>query len=150
MNFTPKTDEEIAKEGLLPEATYQIDIIKAEDAVSKNSGNDMIKLTIGVWNDGEIASRVIDYVMPSCARKLKTLCDAIGIGDKYKSGVIRASDFEGRSCLADIKTEIDKNGKYPPKNGIKAYLASPVSTPAPSGNIETRPATQEETDGCPF
>ncbi len=38
MQFTPKTEKQLAEESLLPAGVYDFEVLKAEDAVSKSSG----------------------------------------------------------------------------------------------------------------
>jgi len=45
MNFNPKTEEEIQKEGLVPLGIYPYKVIKAEDKISQ-VGNEYTAITL--------------------------------------------------------------------------------------------------------
>lgn len=122
MNFEPKTKEQIEDAKLWPKGEYGFEIVEAKEAKSK-AGNEMFELRVRVSND-DGASRVLtDYLMPKRAGKLYSCCAAIGLLDKYRSGVLAHDDFIGGRGKVLLAVEKGKNG-YPPRNVIEDYNAA--------------------------
>jgi hypothetical protein len=122
MNFEPKTKKQIEDAKLWPKGEYGFEIVEAKEAKSK-AGNDMFELRVRVSN-GNGASRVLtDYLMPARAGKLYSCCAAIGLLDKYRSGVLADDDFIGGQGKVLLAVEKGKNG-YPPRNVIEDYIAA--------------------------
>lgn len=134
MNTTPRTEEELKKMQLAPEADYAIEVLEASDEISKNTGHDMIRLKIGIYDTDAIRWRLFDYLLDSLPAKLRHACDTFGILDKYQAGTVSAKDFMGRTGHAKVVITEDKNGKYPPKNTIRDYIcraAKPIGKQPP-------------------
>jgi hypothetical protein len=149
MEFTPKTQEEIEIDrqkrlGVLEEGVYSFFIDKAEETISKRgrelgllSPNQIVlHLAIETLDemDSTITRVVRDYVGIESYDKLWSVCEHLGILDKYKSGKLTPDDFKGRSGKAKIIVRTDKTGKYPPSNWVESYVArsrtiSPPPTP---------------------
>jgi hypothetical protein len=140
MQFTPKTEKQLAEESLLPAGVYDFEVLKAEDAVSKSSGKDMIKLSLRIFH-GASERRVTDYLMESMAFKLRHFCQTCGLMDKYDAGTFSAADCEGRAGKVKLKQEIQEG--YQPKNSVADYVvAKPTDevhqpTPAPRSTTPT-------------
>ncbi len=145
MDFSPKTEKEIQESMLLPAANYDFDVLNAEDLISK-SGNPMIKLTIGVYVDGMVRNRIFDYLLPAMEAKLRHFCDTVGLLAKYQAGTLEAADCVGRSGMAKIAIDPEKNG-YPAKNVVRDYVCRPAK-PLGAPNIQT-PSPVDEGD-IPF
>lgn len=129
MRFTPKTENEIAAENLLAPGIYGFEIIEAKDEVSR-AGNEMIKLTVHVFDDGQPVT-IFDYLMEKVAYKLRHAAEACGLLSDYEHGLLNAADFEGRTGRCKVVIQKDKSGQYPDKNGIADYLkADATSAPA--------------------
>lgn len=121
MKFTPKTEEQINSENLLPNGIYPFEITAAQDTSSK-SGNEMIKLTIKVW-DAEGDERLIyDYLLESMAFKLRHAAEVCGLIEKYEQGVLTASDFIGKNGAVKISIRKDKTGQYKDQNQVVDYI----------------------------
>lgn len=135
MKFTPKTEAELAEEGLFPAGTYDFDILEAEDTYSKASGKDMIKLKLKVYGPNGRTQQVWDYIGEWALYKVSNLCKAIGLKDEYDAGELKAADMEGRS--AKVKLAVEPAGEWPAKNTAKDYLpaVSPASEPAPRAKV---------------
>jgi hypothetical protein len=130
MRFTP-----VPEKKPLPKGKYQFEIARAEDTVSQNSGCEMIKLKVKLYNGGESSEAVVaDYLLEALEYKLRHAAYACGAGEKYESGELCAADLEGKTgeCLVDI--EKDKTGKYQDKNVIKDYVV-----PEGSGGADDLP-----------
>jgi len=150
MKFTPRTDEDLAAEGLLPKGEYDFEVQDAEDTTSK-AGNDMIKVRLSVLdNEGTSAHTIWDYLLESMAYKLKSFADATGLSSEYAAGSLQASDLIGRAGRAKIDIDPEKNG-YPAKNVIKSYVrAASAPRAAGSGAKGKYPAGYDLSDEIPF
>ena len=144
MDFTPKKEEDLKSFDLIPDGTYDFDVLKASDEVSKASGNEMIKLTLGVYVDGKITKWVFDYLVPSMEAKLRHFCDSTGLLSEYEDGSLEAFYCKGRSGKAKIGVQKGQDG-YSDKNIIKDYVCRPAK-----GLGKAEHATAETTDLEPF
>ena len=123
--FTPKTEEAIVTEGLIPAKTIcDIEVMEATDTVSKSSGNDMIVLKIKVYHENGFKV-ITDYITFGNKNaeefKVRRSCDCFGILDAYNSGNLEAADYKNKSGKAKIGIQSDKTGQYPDKNVIGEY-----------------------------
>lgn len=152
MHYTPKSEKEVSETGLWPAGKYGFEIAKATDSVSKvkpdgTGGNEMIELTVKLFNDDGQSKSVFDYLMPleSVAYKLRHASAACGLLEKYETGLLMAEDFVGKTGFLKLKIQKDKTGQYPDKNVIADYVAeeaaisdvippATVHTPAPVPN----------------
>jgi hypothetical protein len=137
MNFTPKTEEEIAAANMLPAGEYDYEVVEAHERVSK-TGNDMIELKLRVFA-AESERTITDYLLEAMPGKLKHFCDSHGMSKHYENGTLQASDCEMLSGKCKVGIEKDKTGKYPDKNRIADYVVSLVSMPR-SASAPTRSA----------
>ena len=127
MRFNPLSEEEVLN--LLPEGEYDFVVQAAEDKVSQK-GNDMIKLTLGIWDKKGQEHTVFDYL--AMMFKIKHFADATGLESLYQSGGYDASDCLGKSGKCKVLQEEGK-GAFPPKNIVKDYIKSDgshISIPA--------------------
>lgn len=131
MNFTPKTDKEIAADALWSAGNYRFEIldramlgnreIETGDTVSKN-GDDMILLVVKVFN-GDGRGRVVpDYLVARSPKKLRQAAIACGLLAEYDAGSIDGEAFIGKTGMLKLTVEKDKTGQYPDKNAVAAYL----------------------------
>ncbi len=146
MKLTPKTDKEIAEEGLLPPGIYDAEVAEAEEATSRK-GNDMIVAKLKVYH-GDKYRNVTDYLMEAMARKLRNAADVMGLLPDYEAGRLVADDMVGKPVRVKIGIEKDKNKQYPDKNSVLDYVrgdgaAAPVRAPA-------RAAATDLSDEIPF
>ena len=126
MKFTPKSQEELDFENLLPKGEYDFEVVKAEDAVSKK-GNEMIKVNLKVFH-GEGFQFVTDYLMEAMAYKLRHFFETVGMIDAYNAGSVQSADLVGvcGKVRIDIEPErtVEKNGvstTFAAKNTVKDY-----------------------------
>jgi Protein of unknown function (DUF669) len=127
MNFTPKSDEELQMESLMPEGSYSYQVIKAEDKVSQ-AGNEYTAITLKVWDDEGKEHQV--FTNMALIKLLKHFCDVNNMQDEYKSGNIPPENFLYKSCgKVMLKIEGEKpNGKggmYRAKNVVSDYIVAP-------------------------
>lgn len=139
MQVTPKTDKELSN--LFEEGTYDAEIVKAEEATS-SKGNDMIVVTLRVYDGAGSSKFVTDYLMDKIPYKLKHICKACDLLPDYENGTIDAAKFVGKSVKIKLNIQEDKENKYPDKNIIKDYI---------SGTKTMQPAsTKMVDDSIPF
>lgn len=122
MRFNVKSDEELAVMNLIPKGQYQFEVSSAIDDVSKTSGNDMIKLTLSVWDAEGKQHTVFDYLLEAFPKKLKHFAKHTGLIAKYESGELLADDCVGKCGTLDLVIQEDKSGKYPPRNSVADYV----------------------------
>ncbi len=138
MNFTPKTEKEIQESNLIPDKSRcEFEVISAEDKQSAK-GNDMIVLSLSIYQNGERKSNIFDYLLEAMAFKLRHFCQVTGLIEKYEDGELTADDCIGKmgGCLIGIQKH--KTGAYPDKNVIKDYIDN-------SGNV-----TSPDKEDIPF
>ena len=150
MKFAPKSSEELALDGLFPAGKYPFEVIKSEDSVSK-SGNEMVKLSLKVYGQGERVTTVFEYLMASNQQRLSQFCTFTGLAAKYEAGELEASDCEGRQGWVCIKIQPAKDG-YDPRNVVNYYCPKPEGTVAgaPAGRLVAKPNDLEELDSIAF
>lgn len=124
MRFAPKTENEIASENLLPPGTYDFEIITAEDAISKASGNEMIKLTVHIFSEDGTPTTCFDYLMEKVAYRLRHAAEVCGLMAEYERGALDAIDFQGKTGRCKVAIQKDKSGQFPDKNTIVDYIRS--------------------------
>lgn len=156
MQFTPKTDKEIAEANLWPlgtlcgfevieHVTFGDKVTSTCDTTSKN-GNEMIVLVLNVFNDKGETKVLLDYLLESVPAKLKAAATVCGLLDKYESGQLYAADFVGKK--GDLKIGIDKGAdkndgsgeKYPDRNKIAGYVVDKTAANKPA----VHPALDDE------
>jgi len=120
MKFTPKTEEEIKTDMLLPEGNYQFMVLNGEDTVSKK-GNDMIKLRLAIYDGPDMKSKVYDYLLESFEFKLRRAADTCGLLDQYNSGELTGDMFAGCSGWLKLGIQPAKDG-FDPSNTVKEYI----------------------------
>lgn len=129
LTFTPQTDDELID--LLSEGYGSFEVLSSEALKSKNE-NPMIKLVLKVWDKNGSTQNIFDYLLLTdknfSKRKIKHFCMCVGLDDKYNAGGLNAIDCLGKSGNLEIKTQHDKDGKYPPKSIVFDYLKKIDST----------------------
>lgn len=118
MRYEPKDANGI----LIPDGEYDAEISEAVEKRSK-SGNDMMELKVKVWANGGGPRIVFDYiVVPSSLYKLKQIAGATGQMSTFESGEMGVDEVRNKSVRVSIKTQADKEGKFPDKNVVARYL----------------------------
>lgn len=145
MRFEPKTDEQIATEGLCPVGWHEAEVISCEEQTSKK-GNPMLVVKFKVFSpNGE--RNMTDWLLPSYPKKLKHFCKAADLLDKYEAGLIEPADLS--SCgaiMVEITHEEQTDGKYAGQlqariNDYKAVQrpTKPAQRPAPAAAKTSKP-----------
>ena len=124
MGYTPKTEEQLAEEGLLNDGIYDFEVFKAEEKESR-AGNDMFVISLHIFEESGMKRSITDYIALGSnygERKLRHAADACGILDIYESGKLTADSFEGKCGKVNIAKQ-DGTADYPmPKNVVKNYV----------------------------
>jgi len=151
MQFKPKTEKEIATDGLLEKGEYDAEVMSAIEGVSKK-GNPMMTVKMRVFRPNGGEAHIFDYLLETVAYKLRHFAFAIGLGSQYEAGALDAEDCVRRSCVVVVGID-DKNKDFPPKNVIKDYVveeeekASSEQAPArsiPKSDSETGLEVEED------
>lgn len=123
MRFDPKTEEELAAADLWPAGEYDFEVAEAEEQTSK-SGNDMVKLTVHVFDAEGRRRTVFDYLVGTekAQFKVRHFADAVGLIEQYNLGELLAEDIVGRTGRCKLNIKKDKSGQYPDQNAIADYL----------------------------
>lgn len=128
MNFKPMSKQQL--KNLLPEGTYEFEVITATEKQSK-SGNNMMAISLRVathkgdvhfindWlmqpNDNEDADQVKNKIW-----KIRSFCYATGLSEKYENGSLTEADCMKKKGMAKIKIRVDQNGDE--VNSIAYYI----------------------------
>ena len=155
VTYTPKTEEQLATESLLPEGIYDATCIETSDKPSKK-GNDMITLKLQIFHEDGFRI-VFDYIVFGNSfgeRKFRHAANSFGLLAKYNLGKLNANDFQDKSCRVEIK-QAKGNADYPnPKNVVSDYVGKDESVETKKVQKFNKPkqATASEMidDGVPF
>ena len=128
MKYTPPAPSEKTEYELLPEGSYAVTVLSAEETVSKG-GKEMVKLEVEVDNHG---NRIFAYLVLTENAFWKIDQFRRSIGEEPKEGEeveIDVSTWEGKSANAQIVVEkwssdgkegsSNKVGKWLPRDGGK-------------------------------
>jgi len=154
MNFTPKTEDQLARERLLSAGEYPFSIMEAQDTTSK-AGNDMIKVKLRIFADDGSERHVYDYLLESMGEKLLAFCKSVGLEDEYMTGSLRADMCDGREGFVKLEIEPASKG-FNSKNSVATYVPRGSETkPAPPSDASrlkkpTTGLTFAEDDGEPI
>lgn len=136
--YVPKTEDQLAKEGLLPEGIYDFEIIETSDRPSKK-GNEMIMLKLCVFDTDGSQHYIFDYIVFGSnfgERKLRKAAEACGLMEIYDSGHLNDRSFFGATGKVLLKRQ-DGNGEFPPKNVVGEYCPREAeAAPAPRSSRE--------------
>jgi len=129
---------------LIQPGNYDFEV---EAAVPKTaqSGNEMIALTLKVWDHDGIERKVWDYLVDTEKAEWKTrhFCRSTQNEDMYEEGNIDANALVGAAGKCSIKIQKGKanpaGGYYPDKNTVGDYLYEEITKPSPQE--ATEPAT---------
>lgn len=153
MKFDPKTEEEVTQGGLLPKGEYDFEVKNAEEGQSK-AGNDMISLTLHVYNSEGGYHRVLDWLVSTDggAYKVRHFAYAVGLGTQYERGELCAEDLEGVTGRCKIVIQKSKDPQYQDKNSVADYLppASATNSATHMANGDPRPPVPPLDDEIPF
>lgn len=121
MRVAPKSEKEIAEMGLWPAGVYGFEILEAEETTSK-SGNDMIRLSVRLFDDHGNYTNVYDYLLEQMAAKLRHCAEVCGVLTDYENGELSAVSLIGKTGRCKLIVQKDKAGQYPDRNAIADYV----------------------------
>lgn len=155
MKFQPKSEAEIAAAGLLPVGEYPFEIVSALDKVSKNGGNEMVELTVKVYDLEGVGHQIFDYLVDTdkAAYKTRHFAEATGLMPNYETGNLPADVMVGRSGYCKLVIRKDKTGEYPDKNQIADYIkpkTGSTAAAAPVARASSAALSKELDDDIPF
>lgn len=127
----------------IPEGQYRVRILNAEKAISRNSGNDMLVLTLEVSGQHSALWNYITFLpdKPEITNRMLTqMFDAFGIED----GNFNLASYIGKAGAAQIKHDEQGRAKlhYFLKKGSEAEMSLPPfkSVRNDTGNAPTTPS----------
>lgn len=135
----PISEKEAEGSGFTPwkPGDYDFEVHDASEERS-STGNDMIKLTLWVFNDEGNKRTVFDYLVNSekAQFKIRHFADAIGRIADYERGELDVNDIVDRTGRLALRIK-PASGDYPANNSVGDYL--PQKEDAPRA---TRPASR--------
>lgn len=134
MRFTPKSEDELNP--LIPAGVYDVEVLKAEEKLSK-AGNEMIALTLRIYLADGNTALVNDWLMEKVQYKLLNFCNATGLRSVYDSGELQADHCVGKSVK--VKLAIKTDEVHGDQNAVKDYVCEKKPKPAASGVIPGAP-----------
>jgi hypothetical protein len=115
--------------------------VQAAEETTASSGNDMIKLTLHVFNEAGRHRVIFDYLVNSekVQYKIRHFADAVGLTRQYESGELSEDDCVERSGRLKLGIK-PANGNYPAGNDVRDYL------PRKAGDapVADRPAVRQK------
>ena len=154
MKFTPTTEEQQERRTFepFPAGEYDYTVEAAEDTTSK-AGNDMIKLTLHVYNTEGHKRVLFDYLLDSAAWKIKQFAASAGLLERYDSGEIEAYEMVGKT--GRLKLKIESSEQYGDQNKVAFYLAAKSAGTGYTGRSAPSPVSRHTTtsiddDAVPF
>jgi hypothetical protein len=134
MKFTPKTDQQIAEENLIPTGTVcDFEVLNAEEKLSK-AGNEMVALELKVWRPNGSTTIMRDWLLTDMMWKLKAFADAVGMTAEYDRGELPPDIMIGKAGKLKVGIR-PANGDFPPSNSVTGYVrpegAAAPARPAP-------------------
>ena len=148
MRFSPQSEAEVqksaAKFGPWPNGVYDFEIAEAADDTS-SKGNEMISLTLHIFNSDGDRRTVFDYLLDSIPHKLRHAAYACGLEAAYEAGNLIGADFYGKTGRAKIGIQPEKDG-YPAKNVVRDYIQEKSGSSAVSAQTRKQPALSGDLD----
>ena len=142
-HYTPKSDEQLDREGLLTPGEKDFEIIETSDKPSK-SGSPMYTLTMTIFDNDGSERTVWDYIVFGNnygERKFRHAASACGLMTEYEAGNLNHTHFMGKCGRCEIDIQ-EAGGGYGAKNVVKNYVKR---------DDPHKPAVKEElSDEVPF
>lgn len=118
---------------LLPAGEYDFEATNAVDTRSKPSekfpdGNEMIKLTIKVWDKNGSEHIIWDYLIDIESMWFKSKHFLQSTGNTYENVDIKAINCINKYGKLLLEIQKDKTGKYSDRNIVKDYIVPEILT----------------------
>lgn len=151
MKYQYKSPEDLeAERPQLSVGKANFEIVGAEDAVSK-SGNEMIKLSVKVWDKDGNSGVLFDYLPCNVAFKIRSLCLAIGKPDWYAPDFdLQAQMLVGQCGDCGLAIEKSQDPQYPDRIKIKAYYEADEGAAKIDKSTKAVSSTADFDDDIPF
>lgn len=144
MQYTPKTDEELEMDGLIPDGTVCNVEVKSSETYIGPTNKESVKVIFAAYHE-EIEAEIWCFLTPNYARLWKHAIVAMVGQQEYEAGNIGATSFEYKHCKALIGIDEYKGKK---KNVILDFMkgdGGSSNVGLPVGTTSTAPA-----DDLPF
>lgn len=145
----PATKEQADAIGFEPwkPGTYDFEVKDATDEVSRATGNEMIKLTLHVFNADGDKRTVFDYLVNSekSQFKIRHFAEAVGLTHHYEKGELDCYDIVSKTGRLTLAVKPAK-GEYPAGNSVRDYIASEIAPPVRSETPAARQPKREMAD----
>lgn len=122
MKYDPNAPEEKRTWEPFPPGEYDYTIDDAKERTS-SAGNEMIELTLHIFNAEGHKRIVSDYIVNSAVWKIKQCAASCGLMDEFSTGELEAYYFVGKS--GRVKIKIETSDQYGDKNKVAAYVKEP-------------------------
>jgi uncharacterized protein DUF669 len=154
MKFTPTTEEQQERRTFepFPAGEYDFTVEAAEEQTSRNN-NEMVKLTLHVYNTEGHKRVVFDYMLDSAAWKIKQFAASAGLLERYDSGEIEAYEMVGKT--GRLKLKIESSEQYGDQNKVAFYIAAKSAGTGYTGrsapaSVSRHTTTSIDDDAVPF
>ena len=127
MKVTPRTENQLQTANLLPQGIYDFMVVGVSDKPSK-AGNEMITLTLKIWDETGKEHEIKDYLLDALAYKVRHFAEATDLLDKYNAGSIDHNDCMGKTGRVEIIIQEgqlkDDGSRHSNRNSVKDYILS--------------------------
>lgn len=146
MPLTPLPKDKLTDMKLLPQGTYDFEVVKAVEGLTKEKQAPMVTLDLRVFKpDGSGAIFVKDWLIDmevyACQHKIAAFCEATGATEV------------GEACIGlsgQVILGVEDNPQYGPQNKVLGYKLPGASKAAPKREQAAPAAAVEEDDSIPF
>jgi hypothetical protein len=144
-------DKQASEFGLWPPGDYDFEVYDASEETS-STGNEMIKVTLHVFNPEGKRRTVFDYLVSAqnAAYKVRHFAEAVGLVTQYERGIMSPNEMVQRvgRCRLRIKKG---TGNYQDQNAVADYIkaANSSASQAPAATRAKTPAGDID-DDIPF
>lgn len=146
---TPKTDEEIQRDGLTPEGKYPFEVMKVESKMSKEKpdkpSRPMLATSLKLFPESGGTPWVNDYIMAGdnySDRKQRHFFEAVGTIAEYESGNIDDEQaLVGKTGWLELEIQKGKkkdnsDERWPDRNSVRDYC-KPITSAQATTPVDT-------------
>jgi uncharacterized protein DUF669 len=150
----PISEKEAESSGFTPwrPGDYDFEVNDASEERSSSTGNDMIKLTLHVFNEDGNKRTVFDYLVNSekSQFKIRHFADAVGLIASYERGELDVNEIVAKTGRLKLRIK-PAQGDYPANNSVGDYiprgdLPEKVTRPAARPSAPASAATRVNVD----
>ena len=157
MHITPLSEAEAERQesGRWPDGEYSYEIMEADEYVKEETGNEVIKLTVRVFNDDGEHRQIMNWLTntPQSAWRIRQFAASCGLLAEYEKGYLQAPQIIGRVGMCKLGTkESEWNGEKRKNNFIVSFLkkASGNTASAPKRAERAKAKVDDLDDDIPF